>query len=194
MITDYPVLVTKRLMLLHLSLHQADDLFEIFSKEETTHHVPRKIHKTKLDTVLYLEKRMADCAEKKAFIWAIYHRESGKIIGVAGLFQYAYKEKSASLGAVLHPDYRGKGMTYESLRAVMAYGFKEIGLVRMEGKCEATNTLSERVMQRLGMVYEGTLRKNVLIKGELRDSKVYSVLQEEYMEDENASSAHNSLT
>jgi ribosomal-protein-alanine N-acetyltransferase len=53
-------------------------------------------------------------------------------------------------------------------------------LIRIEGKCEARNISSEKMLKKLGMTYEGTLRKEVIIKGVSRDAKVYSLLVEEY--------------
>ncbi|HDR7467036.1 TPA: GNAT family N-acetyltransferase, partial [Bacillus toyonensis] len=42
------------------------------------------------------------------------------------------------------------------------------------------NVASERVMQKLKMVYEGTLRQNVKMNNTYSDSKVYSLLKQEY--------------
>lgn len=50
----------------------------------------------------------------------------------------------------------------------------------MEGRCDAENIASERVMQKLKMVYEGTLRQSVKVNKAYRDAKVYSLLKEEY--------------
>lgn len=53
-------------------------------------------------------------------------------------------------------------------------------LIRIEGKCESNNIASEKMLKKLGMTYEGTLRNEVIIKNIPRDAKVYSVLIEEY--------------
>jgi [ribosomal protein S5]-alanine N-acetyltransferase len=57
-----------------------------------------------------------------------------------------------------------------------------IKLIRFEsyGRCEVRNTASERVMQKVKMTYEGTLRQSVLIDGVYSDSNVYSLLKHEY--------------
>ena len=43
-----------------------------------------------------------------------------------------------------------------------------------------TNQASEKMLRKLGMVYEGTLRREVIIRGVARDAKVFSLLKEEY--------------
>jgi [ribosomal protein S5]-alanine N-acetyltransferase len=58
--------------------------------------------------------------------------------------------------------------------------FKNIYLVRIQARCFVENGGSERVMKKLGMSYEGTLRKAMLAKGEHRDLYVYSILKEEF--------------
>ncbi|WP_131202331.1 GNAT family N-acetyltransferase, partial [Bacillus pseudomycoides] len=45
---------------------------------------------------------------------------------------------------------------------------------------DVRNIASERVMQKLKMTYEGTLRQSVMINGMYCNSKVYSLLKHEY--------------
>ena len=54
-------------------------------------------------------------------------------------------------------------------------------LNRVEAKCVDENESSERVMQKVGMQYEGTARSALFIKGRFRDIKIYSILREEYL-------------
>jgi len=39
---------------------------------------------------------------------------------------------------------------------------------------------SARVMEKAGMLYEGTLRQREFIKGAYRDTKIYSILKSEF--------------
>lgn len=74
----------------------------------------------------------------------------------------------------------GKGVIVEALEQVIKVGFQELNLNRIEGRCSVRNVASERVMQKLKMVYEGTLRQNVKMNNTYSDSKVYSFLKQEY--------------
>jgi len=42
--------------------------------------------------------------------------------------------------------------------------------------------ISQKVLEKIGFKREGTLRKTALIRGELRDVHVYSILREEWKE------------
>jgi len=53
-------------------------------------------------------------------------------------------------------------------------------LVRIQARCFIENTASARVMEKLGMTYEGTLRKSWNLKGEHQDLKMYSILKDEF--------------
>jgi len=65
----------------------------------------------------------------------------------------------------------------EGLGALLHFGFEELGLNRMEARCMPVNVASERVVQKLGMQFEGVLREYLRVKGQFCDLKVYSLLK-----------------
>lgn len=86
----------------------------------------------------------------------------------------------AELAYALSPTYWGRGIATEAAKAYIYYGFEVLHLNRIEAGCHASNVQSERVMKRLGMKYEGTLRKDMFVKGTYRDTKMYAILRDEY--------------
>jgi ribosomal-protein-alanine N-acetyltransferase len=48
------------------------------------------------------------------------------------------------------------------------------------GKCHAQNVASAKVMEKLGMVCEGTLREHVWLRDHFRSSRIYGMLEEGY--------------
>lgn len=173
-----PNLETPRLLLRKLSLADVDDLFQVFSDEETTNYVPREKHDDKMATINHLEnliKRMDECI---SFVWSVIDKADNKVIGTANL--YFKQDRAASIGAVISSKRWGKGIATEALKEIIDFGFVKMKLIRIEGKCESNNIASEKMLKKLGMTYEGTLRNEVIIKDIPRDAKVYSVLIEEY--------------
>jgi [ribosomal protein S5]-alanine N-acetyltransferase len=177
-INKCPNLETSRLLLREVCLADADELFQVFSDEETTHHVPREIHETKADTLNHLEKLIKGINENKSFVWSVVDKAENRVIGTVNL--HFKLDRVASVGSVIHREYWGKGIATEALKEVIRFGFDIMKLIRIEGKCESRNIASEKMLKKLGMTYEGTLRKEVIIKGISRDAKVYSILIEEY--------------
>lgn len=66
----------------------------------------------------------------------------------------------------------------EAAGAVVRHGFDELALRRIQATCHPDNRASVRVLEKIGMCYEGTLRSHMLVKGEWRDSKLYSIISD----------------
>ena len=62
----------------------------------------------------------------------------------------------------LLPSYWGKGLATEAGRAVLRFGFEEIGLPQILAGADPPNTSSFRVMERLGMTFAGERRSGKL--------------------------------
>ena len=68
----------------------------------------------------------------------------------------------------------------EALKEIIKFGFDEMNLTRIETKLDSMNVASEKVMQKNGLKYEGTLRKKEFLKNKFIDVKYYSILKDEY--------------
>jgi len=87
-------------------------------------------------------------------LWAIEPRAGGGLLGVAGLV-----EMDPAVGPeiiyALHPDHQGRGHATEASLAVLAHAFETLGFTRVPGRTDAPNRASARVLERLGMRFEG---------------------------------------
>ncbi|KAL4312122.1 hypothetical protein GQ457_01G008410 [Hibiscus cannabinus] len=84
----------------------------------------------------------------------------------------------ARVGYAIGAEYWGQGITTTALKmAVAADAFSVFeGLVRLEALVEVENVGSQRVLEKVGFLKEGLLRKYGFCKGEIRDMIVYSFL------------------
>ena len=80
----------------------------------------------------------------------------------------------------VHPDHWGKGLATTSAAQLVGFAFEELGLHRVFATCDPRNTASSRVMQRLGMRFEGRKLRTVLIRDGWRDSDYYGLLVAEW--------------
>jgi ribosomal-protein-alanine N-acetyltransferase len=106
--------------------------------------------------------------------------EDGRLIGNCGV---RLEEAGAAVGDVgyeIAPAYWGRGYATEAARAIMDFGFEELGLHRVWSYTVAENAASQRVMEKLGMRYEGRLRETQWYKGCWWDTVVYGILKEEW--------------
>jgi [ribosomal protein S5]-alanine N-acetyltransferase len=183
---EIPVLETERLLIRKIELNDVDDLFEVFSDPEVTHHMTWEVSKTKEETLKnFITVVMERHKKGESVDWSIVHKDSKKVIGNCAFVGWSDQHSKAEIGFVLNKHYWGKGFASEVLKELIRFGFEVIQLNRIEGVCDPDNVGSEKVMQKVGMKFEGLLRKNEYIKGEFRDTKVFSILKEEYSLDVN---------
>jgi ribosomal-protein-alanine N-acetyltransferase len=88
--------------------------------------------------------------------------------------------KAATIGSALAPGAWGHGYGTDAHRALMGFGFGELGLHRISATVRPDNTASLRMGERLGFIREGTIRDHEFTGGAWRDSYLYSVLDYEW--------------
>jgi ribosomal-protein-alanine N-acetyltransferase len=119
--------------------------------------------------------------EGSFYDWGVILRDSGHLIGTCGFTRFDFENSSAEVGYVLHKDHWGKGIAAEALKAVLQFGFCELGLQRIEGRFMTKNEASRRVMEKNGMTFEGILKGAVFVRGNYVDVGVCAILREDYL-------------
>ncbi len=93
------------------------------------------------------------------------------------------------IGYCLHRGHWGRGYGCELARALICFGFGELGCHRIVATCDPRNVGSWRVMEKAGMRREGLLREHKWQKGAWRDSYIYSILECEWQATESETSS-----
>jgi [ribosomal protein S5]-alanine N-acetyltransferase len=112
---------------------------------------------------------------------AIELKSEQRLIGSIELRIKDDANRAADFGYVLNRRYWGCGYMTEAARAVLDAAFRQLGLHRVWATCDTRNRASYRVMEKLGMRREAHFCKDVMEKGEWRDSYLYAVLAEEWL-------------
>ena len=102
--------------------------------------------------------------------------------GLIGTIRLTIKDapnKTADMGYSINRKYWGKGYATEAAGVVVDAAFRHMGLHRVWAVCDTRNHASYRVMEKLGMRREALYRRDVLQKGEWRDTYLYAVLAQE---------------
>ena len=72
------------------------------------------------------------------------------------------------------------------MQGISKFAFEKLYAERVEIRVDNRNERSWRVAERAGFKHEGTLRANARsVEGGLRDTRVYSKLREEWLEEKN---------
>ena len=129
----------------------------------------------------WIRMRQARLRKGESFDFAIVHREQGVIIGTIGLGMEYKKDESMQLGYWLGKIYWNQGYCTEAAKAVLKYGFEVLELHRIFSRHFQRNQASARVLQKIGMKYEGTLRQAFKKWGKFEDIELYGILRSEYL-------------
>lgn len=101
-------------------------------------------------------------------------------VGRIGLHHLDLHNKNASIGYWLTKDAEGKGIITKACRALISYGFKELGLHRIEIKAATENIRSQAIPEKLQFKKEGILRQAEWVNNQFLDLFVYSILNFEW--------------
>jgi ribosomal-protein-alanine N-acetyltransferase len=158
-------------------------MFEYARRADVTKYLTWQPHPSREYTRDYLDLVGKCYRNGEFFDWAVVWREGffcEKMIGTCGFTRFDFANNSAELGYVINPEYHGRGIAPEALKRVIEFGFYELSLNRLEAKYIVGNDASRRVMEKVGMRFEGISRGSLLLRGEYRDVGVCSILASDY--------------
>ena len=117
--------------------------------------------------------------ERSGVVFAVTESHSRLLAGAISLTIEKPAQK-AELGYWIGVPYWNQGYATEAAASVLTYGFETLGMNRIAAQHLSRNPASGRVMQKLGMRHEGTLRQATIKWGVFEDLEVYSILREEW--------------
>ncbi len=134
----------------------------------------RQVSRTDVDKILDTP------LELKPFL---IERKDGSKIGFVAHFHVLHPGgKLLEIGYSLVPNERGKGFCTEAVKIMVDYLFLSRDVERIQATTETRNLASQKVLEKAGFKKEGTVRKYFFIRGQYRDSFIYSILREEWKE------------
>lgn len=178
---DLPI-KTERLLLRPFTMDDLDAFADLHSRPEVVRHLytdvrdrdevraalTDRLTKTKLDE------------ENDTLLLAV--DVAGELAGDVLLHWTSARNRQGEIGFVFHPDHQGRGYAAESAREMLRIGFTVLDLHRIVGRCDARNTASYTLLERLGMRREALLRQNEFVKGEWCDEMILGILRSEWSE------------
>lgn len=173
-------LKTPRLSLRRVKESDDEDMFAYTSNPEVTRFLSWNPHIEIIQTQRYIESLISEYNLSASYAWAIEILEFKKFIGIVRIFDVSYGNKRGELSFILNPIFHRKGLMVEAIMAVIGFCFTNVRLNRIQAKCTPDNFSSEKVLQKLGMSYEGTLREFWINKGVSEDAKLFALTANDY--------------
>jgi RimJ/RimL family protein N-acetyltransferase len=123
----------------------------------------------------------ACAASEDPRFFALVERGSGRAAGMASYLRFAPDHRVVEIGHIwFGAALQRTPAATEVIHLLARHAFDELGVRRLEWKCDAGNARSRRAAERLGFSYEGVFRQHMLVKGRNRDTAWYSMLDSEW--------------
>ena len=176
----YPQLKTERLILRGLRMsdaHRVSLLAGAFEIADTTLRIPHPYEKHLAEK--WISEHEQRYQDKKSVHLAISLKGSKILIGSISLMHVNLKHSHAELGYWIGKEYWNLGYATEAGLAVIHYGFEALGLNRIHAHCFSRNQASARVLKKMGMTHEGTLRQHIRKWDKFEDIDMFAILKSE---------------
>lgn len=153
------VLTTDRLILRPLTLDDAQSVFDNWaSDDEVTKYLTWQTHQSVDDSIAYLTMCEGEYGNPANYQWGVVLKDTEELIGNIAVVNIVEEARVAELGWVLGRAWWGRGIMPEAAREVIRFLFDEVGFRRVIAKHDYDNPKSGRVMQKVGMTYECTIK------------------------------------
>lgn len=173
---------TPRLILRKVTQNDINDIFEYCKNPTVARYVSWEAHQSLEDTQKFLnyafESYKVGAPEPMAII--LKDDPKQRVIGTVGLIPVNPKNRTYELAYVIAEEQWGKGIVVEAAKPLINFAFKHFAMLRLQCRCDILNPQSSRVMEKLGMHYEGTIRASMFLKGKPRDLHMYSIIKSEF--------------
>ncbi|MFB9907325.1 GNAT family N-acetyltransferase [Allokutzneria oryzae] len=176
------LLSTARLLLRPFTHDDVDDVWAYQRLPEVARHMrwePRDRHQVR-DAVERLVRENELAEEGDCLSLAVVLRDNAAVVGQVELVWRSKENRQGEIGYIFSPAHQGKGLATEAAREVLRFGFEEMGLYRVFGRCSARNTSSAALLERLGMRREAHFIGTALDKDGWREEFVYAMLRHEW--------------
>ena len=107
-------------------------------------------------------------------------RSDDELLGHVSLWGAELPTRGATLGVIMGPDARGRGLGTDALGILVRYGFEEMGLNRIQLGVYSFNDRAIAAYKKLGFVEEGRRREAALHAGHWYDEVLMAILASEY--------------
>lgn len=170
-------LETPRLVLREFSESDIPELLPLIGAREvaaTTLRIPHPYEEK------HAREFFATVPKENELRLAIRLRSTGRLCGGIGLHPET-QNGWAELGYWIGVPFWGNGYATEAAGAVIEYGFHKLKLEHIFASHFKGNNQSGRVLRKIGMRHEGSVRHGVMKAGRLLDLETYAIAREAHL-------------
>ncbi|MDX8046150.1 GNAT family N-acetyltransferase [Gracilibacillus sp. S3-1-1] len=130
------------------------------------------------DALVWIKHHLDNFNDDKYFEFAITDKTTGKLYGAIALSNHQ-QFNNGEIAYWIGEEYWGHGYATEAAKAILEFGFVEKGYNKVFARYFHSNPASGRVIEKIGMKKEGTLREHVKKDGGYLDLIYFGILKHE---------------
>lgn len=136
---------------------------------------------TTVDTTSFIRDSIQAWKEDRAWDYSIRMRtDPGTHVGNISMWTVSKLGKITEIGYWVRTDRTSRGICTEAVGRLLEEVFTGMGYHKAVLRIAVGNDASDRVAEKLGFTKEGTLREELLIRGNWVDHTLWSLLDREY--------------
>jgi RimJ/RimL family protein N-acetyltransferase len=149
---------TERLSIRLMSLEDSAFILRLLNEPSWIQYIGDKGVRTEDDAKNYIQTGPIQMYKDYGFgLYVVTIKETGIPIGISGLIKRP-SLVHVDLGFAFLPEYTGKGYAFESAQAVLQYGKETFLLDKIVAFTTIDNTNSQKVLLKLGFVFEELIK------------------------------------
>ena len=171
---------TERLILREFRYDDAESMMRNWvSDDEVQWMYGEPSYKTKEEVISLLDEYVGRNQSGYYYRWAVIEKESEECIGQVAYFFVDSGNRFAEIEYCIGTAFQGKGYATEATKAVINYGFDNIGLNKVQICVRPSNLPSAKVIEKCGFHKDGVLRQYFFRNGAYEDRMYFSILRDE---------------
>jgi RimJ/RimL family protein N-acetyltransferase len=120
-------------------------------------------------------------AARDPWFYAFIRRDTGKACGMGAFMRCDAASGVIEIGHIwMSPELQKTREGTEAIFLMIRHCFDDLGVRRLEWKCDALNAPSRKAAARFGFEFEGIFRQHMIIKGRNRDTAWFAMLDKDW--------------
>ena len=176
-------LENNRLLLRPSTLDDQDGLTKIADSSIWTHSSTNIRTQNREDVQVYLQNAIQKRESHILQQLTIIDKSNNILIGCSSFENISQEHKRLEIGWTwLGKQFQGTGLNPIAKYLMLRFVFEELGFERVEFRARGTNLQSQRALEKIGAVREGTIRSYFEAEGKRHDFVYFSILKDEWPE------------
>lgn len=165
-----------------LTLENHHHLIPVASQERLVQFSPSDIG-TPTALKHYVEMAMEQKNNRTSIPFIVFDKRIQQYAGCTRYMNIDWKNKVLHIGSTwIGREFHGTGLNAHMKDLMLYYAFETMGFEKVEFRIDERNLRSRKAVEKLGVVLEGILRKNIyLLDGFKRNTCCYGILKEEWL-------------